>query len=317
MVASLRAFLDGLMDYAGLFPPARLDLDPALRNYARYRAGRDAWMLGRFIVPVARLGELDAYADLFEEAPPFRFSILLRAADDPFKAWPDDVTAARTFEHQHGGRAVADRFEGKISAAIAQDRAALEDLLGTMNEHLDASAGGEGPRIYCEVDLTGGLKGIERVAEAVAARNAEAGRPVAGLKFRCGGETPEAFPSPDALAHALVLARDASAPFKATAGLHHPFPRLDPETGATMHGFVNVFGSALLAHARHLSAAELRPILEDPGSRRFTFDADGFAWNGYGANTPEVADARAAFATSYGTCSFDEPRDDLRALGWL
>ena len=46
MNASLRALLTGVVDYAGLFPPARLPLDEAIRNYARYRQGSDAWMLG-------------------------------------------------------------------------------------------------------------------------------------------------------------------------------------------------------------------------------------------------------------------------------
>ena len=57
MNASLRALLSGVVDYAGLFPPAGLPLDQAIRNYARYRQGSDAWMLGRFVIPAARLAE--------------------------------------------------------------------------------------------------------------------------------------------------------------------------------------------------------------------------------------------------------------------
>ena len=37
MSPSLRALLTGIVDYAGLFPPAQLSLDEAIRNYARYR----------------------------------------------------------------------------------------------------------------------------------------------------------------------------------------------------------------------------------------------------------------------------------------
>ena len=33
MSASLRALLEGILDYAGLFPPAQLPLEPAFRNY--------------------------------------------------------------------------------------------------------------------------------------------------------------------------------------------------------------------------------------------------------------------------------------------
>ena len=48
-----------VVDYAGLFPPAGLDMRAAVGNYARYAAGPWAWALGRFIVPVSRLEELE------------------------------------------------------------------------------------------------------------------------------------------------------------------------------------------------------------------------------------------------------------------
>ena len=37
MHASLRILMEGLIDYAGLFPPASLDMPTAVRNYAAYR----------------------------------------------------------------------------------------------------------------------------------------------------------------------------------------------------------------------------------------------------------------------------------------
>ena len=58
MSPSLRALLHGIIDYAGLFPPANLPLDQAVRNYARYCTEPDSWMLGRFVCPVTELAEL-------------------------------------------------------------------------------------------------------------------------------------------------------------------------------------------------------------------------------------------------------------------
>ena len=84
-----------------------------------------------------------------------------------------------------------------------------------------------------------------------------------------------------------------------------------------MNGFVNVFGAAALALARRLDAAALHRVLSEERLDRFVFDDDGFAWNGYGATANEVADARSTFCTTFGSCSFDEPRDDLRAAGTL
>src|SRR5437667_3852352 len=61
MQASVRALCSGIIDYAGMFPPSKLPLDEALPNYLRYRGEAEGWMLGRFICPAARLGELVAF----------------------------------------------------------------------------------------------------------------------------------------------------------------------------------------------------------------------------------------------------------------
>jgi hypothetical protein len=321
MPPALRAFLDGLVDYAGLFPPARLDLDAALRLFARYRTGPDAWMLGRFIVPVGQLDALDAYAGLFDEQPPFRLSVLARPAGaaEARSAFLDDVEAARHWEEKHGGRVAADRFELKLPPDLAADGAALADLFGALDAAF-ARREGEPARGFFEVDLLGEgcERGVEAAAEAAAAHNGRAGREAVGLKFRCGGVTAAAFPSPEALAHALTVCRDEDVPFKATAGLHHPVRHFSSEVDAPMHGFLNVFGGALLAFAHGFDGEALRRVLEDEGAAHFRFDGGGLWWtDDWFVPAEDVARGRARFATSFGSCSFDEPREDLRALGLL
>lgn len=54
---SLLTLLHGLVDYAGLYPPAKLGMAAAVDNYATYLHSRESWMLGRFICPVSRLEE--------------------------------------------------------------------------------------------------------------------------------------------------------------------------------------------------------------------------------------------------------------------
>src|SRR5581483_11690520 len=63
MTESLQALLAGVIDYAGLFPPAQLPFESAFSSYLRYRDGPHAWLLGRFVVPAARLDELVRLAD--------------------------------------------------------------------------------------------------------------------------------------------------------------------------------------------------------------------------------------------------------------
>ena len=43
------ALLDALVDYAGLFPPAAIDMPAAAGEYARHRSGPMEWMLSRYI----------------------------------------------------------------------------------------------------------------------------------------------------------------------------------------------------------------------------------------------------------------------------
>jgi hypothetical protein len=58
-----------LIDHAPLFPPASLDLDAAIVEDSRARAGPHAWMLARFVCPATRLDELgDAMG--WDDVPP-------------------------------------------------------------------------------------------------------------------------------------------------------------------------------------------------------------------------------------------------------
>src|SRR4051794_27878038 len=62
----LRAGLAGLIDYAGLFPPASLDLPTTLSHFRDYATSAEQWMLGRLIVPLPQLGALSSWVDGFE-----------------------------------------------------------------------------------------------------------------------------------------------------------------------------------------------------------------------------------------------------------
>src|SRR5882757_4032370 len=52
-----QALLSHCIDYAGLFPPAGLDLCTTTREYGRYHASPHAWALGKLILPASSLAE--------------------------------------------------------------------------------------------------------------------------------------------------------------------------------------------------------------------------------------------------------------------
>jgi hypothetical protein len=83
-----------------------------------------------------------------------------------------------------------------------------------------------------------------------------------------------------------------------------------------MHGFLNVFGAGVLAYARGLNAEQLLPIVQEEDPAAFRFDDTGFQWRDVRASIEEIVTARQR-VIAFGSCSFEEPRDDLHALGLL
>jgi hypothetical protein len=63
--------------------------------------------------------------------------------------------------------------------------------------------------------------------------------------------------------------------------------------------------------------ATLCAILGDDDPSHFEFDDAGLRWRDFQVTTEQVVKGREGRMVSFGSCSFDEPRDDLRALGWM
>ncbi|MGO9229530.1 MAG: hypothetical protein ACLQKA_10020 [Bryobacteraceae bacterium] len=113
--------------------------------------------------------------------------------------------------------------------------------------------------------------------------------------------------SPETVAEFLCAAAARRLPFKATAGLHHPIR-------TSMHGFLNVFTGAVFAWLG-MDRIALTDLLKETDPQVFRFQDDGLRWRDWRASTAQVAQARREFAHSFGSCSFEEPVADLRALG--
>jgi hypothetical protein len=326
MVPSLRVLLDGVLDYAGLFPPARLSLDQAIRDYACSRQEPEGWMLGRFVCPASRLAELAPYRDeLLSVGPPFVFSVLLRAAESPdtfLAGLRADLAAVAAFTRHHGDRVVVDAAEFRLSAESAASAEAGCALLEGMGR-LIAADGPPVVQLYAE--LPPGSDGRAQTALVVAGlvRYSASTTParlrgsLAGFKLRCGGLEPSAFPSAEQVAVTLTACRNAAVPLKFTAGLHHPVRHYDAGVRTHAHGFLNVFVAGVLAHARALAEADVRRIVEDEDAGHFAFDDHGLRWQDLHATLAEIAAAREKAVTSFGSCSYAAPRDGLRALGLL
>jgi hypothetical protein len=279
MNVSSKALLSGLIDYAGLFPPAGLGMAEVVREYARVLGSPFRFAVGRFVVPAGRLGELAEGAPKRGEA--WRVSVLV---EDPSKA----AAGLAEFEAAEAGRFVIDAVETKA---------------------LDAGEDASGRTVFVEMpaEFAGALDRLSR-------------RPGMRAKIRTGGLTAEAIPSVEWVAAFLVRSAMRRAPFKATAGLHHPVRgeyALTYEPGSArvvMHGFLNVFLAAACAWFGQ-SEAVVRRILEERDAGEFRFSEGFVRCCGVSLTSQQVEEARRSFALSFGSCSVEDPERGLRAMG--
>ena len=286
---SAEALLAGVVDYAGLFPPAALDMAPAVDEYAAALDGPAAWMLGRFVLPASRLPELSrALAARAVPAAPWRTSAIVASGSA-------DLAAIADFNGRHARRdAVVDAVESKPRR--------IEEI-----DQLSADAGAAF-EVYVEVDPADRSAWLERIA----ARGLRA-------KIRTGGTTAAAFPAPDAVVAFLAAAVHARVPFKATAGLHHAVRgayRLTYDAGAAespMYGYLNVlFATAALAMG--LSTARAEDILLRTDGSSIVFSDEEVRWDDLAFPTTLLRRTRVELLAGFGSCSFREPVDEFESL---
>jgi hypothetical protein len=294
--SALRALLSGLIDYAGMFPPAKLSLEDAAKNFLSYARGAHAWMLGKFVVPFERVRELRSLLAGNSDAEDLAISLSVLLGPEP-------VRDAELIQ--------AEKARGSEKPQISIDAVELRPGSPAMIEELSAVLAKD-PAVFCEIpyteELTPWLTTIRQAGWFA--------------KIRTGGIAPESFPSSSVVAEFLTQCKTHGVALKATAGLHHPVRSEHPLTyeanspGGVMHGFLNVFlGAALLECG--ISKDQLIPILEDTDAAHFRFTDDFAHWRKLFVHADDIAGTRQHFAISFGSCSFVEPIQDLQKLSLL
>ena len=297
-VKAVDALLSGLVDYAGLFPPASQGMREALEHYASYREGEDRSALGRFIVPVSRLKELEIVGrDLLPRGPgsePWGLSVLVSG----------DVRAAGDEMLNFNSRHASGSPDGHAMIDVAELKATTVDEIKRQRSDLPGAF-----TTYFEIPTKGDVSLLVRGIALVGAR----------AKVRTGGVTPDSIPPAREVMAFIAACRREAVPFKATAGLHHPMRgqyRLtyapDSPIG-TMFGFLNVFVASTLVNAGETEDAALA-ALEESDPHAFVFEDDAIVWRGKRIPSREIEQARRMLAISFGSCSFREPIDELAPL---
>ncbi len=300
--ASLETLLAKSIDYAGMFPPCSLALEAALQNQAQYVRSPEAWMLNTFVLPVEQFDAAKQLLSQFDPAHPLRVAAL----------GPRTANADAFLETLEGVDAAIRSLSSNV------DLLSISHLEMFLPDDVDLTLLKEARSIVGDLPVFWEAlpDRAEQTAALLAEHNSDEDAATFGYKLRTGGVTADAFPTSAQIASALVTPATHQLPIKFTAGLHHPIRQFREEVKTKMHGFLNVLGAAVLAAEHRWDAKQAATMLEDENADSFSFGEDSFAWREWKIDVERLR-YRRRFVASFGSCSFDEPREDLSALGFL
>ena len=304
MTAALRSLLSGVIDYAGLFPPARLPLSEAVAHFAASRESEPAWMLRHFILPTNQLDALTACAEPLGQDRPWTLSLLV-AADQQ-----EELNRIEAFAKTAAGDLRVAALEIALSAEGPQKRDPLGGQIERLLEQLGDHSLGEVDLFFEAADEE------QRQALAEVLAGLDSADRVLGLKLRTGGLEARQFPTAAELAEVIELCETHRIAWKATAGLHHPLPHDCPQTGATMHGFLNLLFAVVLLRAGEIGPETIQAVLTDRQSDHFSISETHLHWQQAAAEIAQIEAGRRRFLC-FGSCSFQEPLEELAQLGLL
>jgi hypothetical protein len=273
--------LEGFIDYAGLYPPADLPMQTVVNNWSSFLQSEDNWMLARLIIPANRLDEFKKCAkDLLpsSEEEMWQLSVLL----PPVRSEKFETAVQTTIE-----------FNIESCGAVAN----VVEFKASTTEEIDAALSILHDDLYPFIELP-----IEEDPRGLIACLSGS---IAGAKVRTGGVTPDLYPSSTMLARFIHSCAFAGQAFKATAGMHSPCQYKNESVGVLEYGFLSVLQATAAASIHDATVGEVENILNavEPDFSPFT--------------EIQLEQVRAELFNSLGTCSFDDPRNDLRKMGLL
>tara|TARA_B100000953_G_scaffold265178_2_gene232704 strand:- start:3119 stop:4126 length:1008 start_codon:yes stop_codon:yes gene_type:complete len=335
MKNSLQKFMNGLIDYAGLFPPAKLPLDKAINEYISHLNQENKWMLGRFIIPISQLNDLEEFIPKFDNIGTLRLSVLgsQTSSDKEFlQQTKSEISVINEYRKKHAKKISIEVIETKLPSN-SPSKKVMSDIVELLNsnnlEHYhefpelpyvginystDEDEGDWDSKINPTIEMISSLKNT-------------------GIKLRCGGIVKEAFPSVEQVAAMIQNCSIFQVPLKFTAGLHHPLRHHSNEYNTEMHGFINMFSASIFAtnfptpeskQEKFRMFILLSHMIDCQNDSDFEFLDEKLVWNvsddrdsKFEITKETIEKSRSNSAISFGSCSFQEPIDDLTQLGWM
>lgn len=287
MTEIVRTLLQGVIDFAGMFPPKQLLARAAIQLYKQHHASPFRHVLGRLVIPGNRVDDVEQRA-----LHDFRFDrcmqISMTTTAQEFNA--QILGKVRRFNEYcrrpDVGHAVIDSFEVRVDE--------VSDIAGVCGMVPPQSVFIETPMM---LDPNVTIKSIK-----------EAG---VGMKLRLGSLPPAVD-----VARFIRLCAGSDVRFKATQGLHNPWT--EQSAGEVTHyGFLNLLiASAIAITSDTIPVEDIATILCDPTVIEIGEDRIQLP-EGRSLGIHDIKRAREGGMVSFGSCSFEEPTDALDKLGLL
>ncbi len=296
-------FLSKLIDYAGIFPPANLELSLALSNYRSYIQSNHNWIISKFIISSTDLKKIS-----IKDINQFNSQNLLNLSIIS-KNFNKDYNIINTFLREFSSSVKFSCLETQITNVtnFYNQMIEINDLI--KKNKLNIS-------LFFELLSKNWQDNIPLVIDNISRFN-ETYETNFGFKLRCGGIKKSSFPAPKYISTVLLQSIKRNIPMKFTAGLHHPYIYKDRQINTNMYGFFNVFLSGMFAKKYDLNKNDIIKILIDKNKDHFQFKENKIKWQSYYITKDEILDYRLKNFISFGSCSFDKPCEDLKDNGIL
>lgn len=313
--STIKTLFNQIIDYAGMFPPAKLPMADAVENYLTYIDSNDNWMMSRLILPLGRINDLP---DMITGKTDKEILVsVLGSRSEDLEGFLESIETVKNksahFNQMNSGKSKIDSTEiffpaDAIQAIFSDTENSKSRLIAILNEVEDNY------EFFFEIPWQNGNQDLfNQIAEFLTSLENQFENVSLNLKLRTGGVTKDDFPSPAILAEFIHACAINGVKWKATAGLHHPIRSFRDEVGTEMHGFLNLLAASIAADNGE-DVSVLISILNSTDPSEFKLDDEILVYPGGEAGIKKVSSIREKGFLSFGSCSFDEPREDLRDL---
>lgn len=311
MVKSLDQLLDSAIDYSGMFPPNELDLREALREYVAFLKSEQKRFLSRFVIPYKGLNTLSALADKKQglEGP-----LNLCIAGPDIQTLAEFKNVILTMEQEI--LEAHSEYPGELRTNILELKLPSKSVITLNPEELvkaleavvlrTAESRLLPHRVFFELpEQALNIETTKKIIKVIAAHNKSVlKRKVdnylfSGLKINCGFAGSGTEVTDEYLAEAILFSRDTNVAVKFSGDINTAYPGFDKETGAKVHGFINILAASMLAYTQDLNLEETVEVLQDRNPENFVFKDGYMKWRELAAPMMEIKMLRMLSITSF------------------